>query len=228
MDALIWTELLSTYWLYHSNNYLQVLSCFGWTYCCFVHGVISRLIYLNSSHDFTLSKPWAFKMEARKSCLLDLAETKFNIFCGYNLRRPKLTSTKTSFICNRWKPKYCCSNHKTSMLVWQLISWKDILICALLWCLLGTLIGIAYVTCSVLNVGRHFWNVGRHFVFKPSPPRHPHPHLKWRFGKCRPTFREKSDMSADIFPKCRPTFWEKPIMLIGLGSWSNWEILTMD
>ena len=43
-------------------------------------------------------------------------------------------------------------------------------------------------TGSVLNVGRHFRNVGRHFVFKPSPPRHPHPHLKWRFRKCRPTF----------------------------------------
>ena len=66
---------------------------------------------------------------------------------------------------------------------------------------------------SVLNVGRHFRNVGRHFVFKPSPPRHPHPHLKWRFEKCRPTFWEKSDMSADIFPKCRPTFWEKPLIL---------------
>ena len=48
-----------------------------------------------------------------------------------------------------------------------------------------------------------------------------HPHLKRCFGKCWPTFMEKSDMSANISGKCRPTFREKPNMLVGLRSWSN-------
>jgi len=40
------------------------------------------------------------------------------------------------------------------------------------------------IMISVLNVGRHFRNVSRYFVFKPPPPRHLHLHLKWRFRKC--------------------------------------------
>ena len=71
------------------------------------------------------------------------------------------------------------------------------------------------------------WNVSQHFVFKPSSSRHPHSHLKWRFEKYRLTFPKKIDMSVDFSGKYRPTFGEKPNVVVGLKSWSNWEISTM-
>ena len=81
---------------------------------------------------------------------------------------------------------------------------------------------------SEMSADISFGNVGRHFVFKPSPPRHPYPHLKWRFEKCRltflkchPTFWEKSDMSGEISRKCLLIFREKLNMLVGLESLSN-------
>ena len=58
-----------------------------------------------------------------------------------------------------------------------------------------------------LSLGNSVSNGGRHFVFKPSPSRHPLLHLKWRFEKYQPIFLEKSDMSADILRKTQYVSW---------------------
>jgi len=62
---------------------------------------------------------------------------------------------------------------------------------------------------SVLNVGRHFWNISWHFVFKPH--RHDIPTLIWN----------------GVLENVGRHFGKKPNILVGLESWSNQEISTI-